>query len=140
MLKKTAYIILIFLISGIPNVLTGLSNPLDCCHESNLEPIQESAETNSCCESKNKTTSSDRCALFNLSSIALDNCDCDHSLQKTDDLVLLNHKVDLSKSMLSVISIKNLSDNDGHYSSNVNFNIPHHEKIPIYITVSSYLI
>ncbi len=121
-------------------MLAGLSLPVKCCHDSQIERVQEPNETDSCCETNNRTVPESTCALFNFSSVSLDNCDCDHSLQKIDNSVLLSNKIDFNKNTLIVISNTDLVDTDRQYSSEIIFDIQNQRKIPIYITVSSYLI
>lgn len=111
-------------------------HPIQCCHNSVIEKPQN----DSCCDSNPLPKSNlTGCEIFSFSGISLDNCGCDHNFSKIEDSIIIQSKIDFSKTIVSLIEFLDRFDNN-NFTSNVVSEVPHPDKIPIYITVSSYLI
>lgn len=137
-MKKTLHISLVFLLSGVLNLLALTSaEEMICCHN----PAPQKEETHSCCEMEQPVEQSPpTCNMFEMAPSSFDNCGCIHELISFDETVLANVKVEFSQTLFVESNIVSDFSNNTSYSNNTLYNLVYQNSIPIYISVSSYLI
>ena len=81
-----------------------------------------------------------KCDIFEMNSSTMDNCGCIHDLTNLDSSVLTNHNFDFSKTLVEIESEVELDVENSNQAEFYITEVPYHYKVPIYISVSSYLI
>ncbi len=138
MLRKITIILLALLLSGLPTLTAETITDTTCCHSP--EPVQK-VQSHSCCEmEKPEEQPQSVCDIFEITSSSLDNCGCIHEINSVDETIIINTKLDLSS--VVVLESDQITDdeirplNSTYESGKIHFQ----NSIPIYISVSSYLI
>jgi len=130
---------LIFLVSGLPALVAQTSVGTECCHTTH----KKKQETHSCCEMpapKEEKQEETKCDIFEMNSSTMDNCGCIHELINLDNSVLTKTNFDFSKTIAEIDSGILTNDEITNQTEFYITEIPYHYKVPIYISVSSYLI
>ena len=110
---------------------------MDCCHT----PPVEQEESHSCCMMEEPVEpEKSSCNMFEMTSSSLDNCGCIHELNEIDETVLINFKVDFSQFVFIESEVVNDLSNPNEFSNSLLQSLIYSNSVPIYITVSSYLI
>ena len=137
-MKKILNILLVFALTGLPNLFAQSLADANCCHASVEAELSESA----CCEMSDpiEETQTQGCSTFEINSTSIDNCGCIHQLFTIDDTVINQLKNDFTKINLTSTNSSEVAVELGSNAKYFVSNIPYNIKIPIYISVSSFLI
>lgn len=111
---------------------------MDCCH--NPAPVVQE-ESHSCCMMEEPVEpEKSQCNMFEMTASSLDNCGCIHELNEIDETVLTSIKVDYSQFVIIETEFSNELSTTKEFSNALIQNLVYFNSVPIYITVSSYLI
>lgn len=99
-------------------------------------------DSHSCCEiEKPEEQSSASCDIMEMNASSFDSCGCIHELaNNVDDSILTSIKIDFSASLIIDNAVSDNSNDNLSFSKNFSSFRFNTHSIPIYISVSSYLI
>jgi hypothetical protein len=118
--------------------MANSTTEMECCH--NPAPVEQK-ESHTCCTIEEPVEpEKSSCNMFEMAASSLDNCGCIHELNEIDETVLTSIKVDYSQFVIIQTEISNDLSTNNEFSNASIQNLVYLNTVPIYITVSSYLI
>lgn len=134
-LNKAINILLVLLLSGVPTLAAKNVSDVQCCHSKNKAPEKK----HSCCEMPEEKPA-EECNMFKINPSSFDHCGCIHEYNTLDQTVLNRLDTDLSR-VLAELTFDNSAEINTSIQTELYITkIPYNYKVPIYISISSYLI